>query len=348
MNVDRKELVHALEIVYPAVGTNALLPVFQNVKVDGAIVEGTDGAIKIETTLPVDLGLHFCVNASGFLSLLRSLKYDQIDLELKDNILQVKTDKMEGEFKLTSNAKFPRIEFSDNIVSEIDLAGLHDGLAMCKLGVSQDETAGVLCGVIFTPTDAKGETYLYATDRFRILRAKWTNPYKEQFSLPIKFIDILMKGLFSKIIFMDYTGDRFQVQLKDGTNLSTLVHDGNFMDLAAFYPTKDMKYLDVGFESDFKDIFARHTVFLKEMDMVDKEVSITAKDHVCVLKSHANKLGVLEEETYVSTPEALSFSLNPVLVQDILSKADSFKFYDAEGIVLFTSGDLEYLIQTRE
>lgn len=347
MNVDRKQLVQALETVYPAVGTNALLPVFQNVKVDGEIVECTDGSIKIETMLPKDLGLHFCVNASGFLSLLRSLKCDEIGLELKDNVLQVRTDKMEGSFNLTTNANFPRIEYSENVIGDIDLVGLRDGLYMCKLGVSQDETAGVLCGVIFTPTDEKGETYLYATDRFRILRAKWANPYKEQFSLPTKFIDILLKRI-AQVVFMDFTGNRFQVELDDGTKMSTLVHDGKFMDLAAFYPTEEMKYTEVGFDDEFKDIFTRHTQFLKGMDMVDKEVAITTKDHVCILKSHAKALGTLEEETCVDTPEALSFSVNPVLVQDILPKTNSFKFYSTEGIVLFNSGDLEYLIQTRE
>jgi len=283
MNIKRKELVEALECVYPAIGTNALLPVFQNIKVSGKTVEGTDGSIKIETQLSQDIEMEFCVNGSGFLGLLRSLRCEDINIELKGNMLHVLTSKLEGNFKLTENAKFPRIQFSEEVAGLEDPEGLSLALSMCKLGVSQDETAGVLCGVMFTPAGEGENTYLYSSDRFRILRAKWNNPYTKPFSLPIKFIDILQK-VMNKVILMDFTGERFQVELEDGTKMSTLVYGGEFRDLGIFFPGEDAANVVIGFDDEFKDIFNRHTQFVKGMDMVDKEISIHISEGVCRLK----------------------------------------------------------------
>jgi len=41
------------------------------------------------------------------------------------------------------------------------------------------------------------------------------------------------------------------------------------------------------------------------------------------------------------------FNINPVMVQDILPRAQCFKFFKDLGIVLFEAENMEYLIQTR-
>ncbi len=346
MNVDRRMLIEALQCVFPAIGTNALLPVFHNVKVTGNLVEGTDGSIKIETTMRQDIGMNFCVNAGGFLGLLGTLKCEDIELNLEKGKLLITTTKLEGEFKLIDEADFPTIVFSDALVELKDGPGLNEALTMCKVGVSLDETSGVLCGVIFETPDEAGNDFLYSCDRFRILRAKWKNPFSSKFSVPIKFIDILQKRM-EEVMKVDYVNDRFQVELCDGTRMSTLVHAGEFQPLGSFFPDADAEFIQIGFGEDFKVIFERHIQFLKGMDMVDKEVEITTKGKVCTLKSHAHQLGVLEETVEIDSDAEVSLRINPVFLEKILTKVSSFRYYMDKGLVLFLTDEMEYLVQTR-
>ncbi len=346
MNVDRRMLVAGIECVFPAIGTNALLPVFHNVKVTGDKVEGTDGSIKIETWMRQDIGMNFCVNAGGFLGLLSSLSCEEIELRVEEGKLLINTTKLEGEFKLVEEADFPDIVLSEALVELKDGPGLNEALTLCKIGVSTDETSGVLCGVIFDGSAEETNTFLYSCDRFRILRAKWKSPFASKFSVPIKFVDILQKRM-EDVINIDYMNDRFQVVLCDGTRMSTLVHAGEFQPLGDFFPGPDVPFVELGFGDEFKTIFERHIEFLKGMDMVDKEVVITTKNKICTLKSHAHQLGLLEEQVEIESDVEIELRINPMFLQNILTRVSSFRYYSDKGLVMFQTDNMEYLVQTR-
>jgi len=343
MKVNRASLIECLEKVIPALGINVLVPEFQYLQFDKRIVQATDGALIINTTLPEgsDYG-SFAVPGRPFYDLLRNLDKEEVDLIVEDNKLKVKTNKIEGTFIILDKVNLISVDTPDSLVLLEDFPNFIQGLNYCRFGVSKDETLGSLCGVKVK------ENLLLSSDRYRITKWNLNNSLSFKCSLPIKFIDILLKNK-DEIQEMGYSkNNTFVVVLRDGTSIITAVLIGLYPDLLQYFPTSE--YREIEFVDDQKDALEKHISFLKNVNLVDKEIDIKISKNKCVLTSRDKELGTLIEEVEISSSNSseIEFSANPIFLKDIMEICSSFKYYVEAGLILFETDNLQYLAQVRK
>lgn len=353
MKVDRERLVASLAKVWPAVGRNALVPKYQSFTFHENRVQATGGALWIDSPLPEGVSLNACVEAEPLFKLLGGISNTHVDLEILENKLIVSAPKVHSEFTVLESTptEIPTVNGS------IDLSHLQDfvrGLEFCSFGVSYDETMGAICGV-----QIDGQT-LWACDRFRILRWNLDAPVNLKCSLPIKFLEQLVKTA-PQITAMEYKGDSVQggslnVQFVDGTVMWGVTLTGEYPDLSLFFPALDQAET-IQLDNTFPAVMERHLNFLKDVPVVDKEVVFTIDKEIC--KTYGQKVTIgqkierhLMEETSLQTPRSddsqpFEFRINPMLLKDVMGLCWEFKFFPGATVVLFETPKFSYLVQTR-
>lgn len=344
MKVNRKNLVDCLEKVVPALGFNMLVPEFQYLQVNKRLIQATDGALIIESTLPEgsDFG-QFAIPGRSFYDLLRGLDKEEVDLILKDDKLKVKTNKVEGTFTILNKVNFREIDDPDSLVPTVDIPDFIQGLNFCRFGVSKDETSGPLCGVRIN------DNLLFSSDRYRISKWILNNNLSFKCSLPVKFIDILFKNK-DEIQEMGYSKQNtFVVILCDGTTIVTSVLTGEYQDLLQYFPTVG-ESIEVKLIDDLSDVLERHISFLKNVNETDKEITIKICENKCITTSIDKELGIFKEELEASagTDIEIELKVNPIFLRDIIKVCSNFRYYKELGLILFEAVNLQYLAQIRK
>jgi len=352
MKTDRIGLIKALEKVWPAVGRNALVPKYQSFVFHGNRVQATGGALWIDAPLPEGMALTACVEAEPLFKLLNGMSHQEVDLEVQENKLIVSAPKITSEFTITdaTPAEVPTVEQSVNLDNLEDLAR---GLEFCQLGVCRDETMGALCGV-----QIDGNT-LWACDRFRILQWNLDAGVNLRCSLPVKFLEQLVK-MHTQITAMEYRGDPTQggslnVQFVDGTTMWGVTLTGEYPDLSGFFPSLEQAET-IQLDSTFSAAMERHLTFLKDVPAVDKEVVFRIDKKMCETHSQKMTIGMKVERRLVETTplqavrsegESFEFRINPVLLKDVMGLCWEFEYFPGATVVLFRTPKLRYLVQTR-
>jgi len=342
MKVNRISLVECLEKVIPALGINVLVPEFQYLQISGRRIQATDGALLIESTLPEgsDYG-YFAVPGRPFYDLLRNLDKEEVDLIVEESKLKVKTNKIEGTFTILDKVNIKEVDIPNSLVSVEDFSNFIQGLNYCRFGVSKDETLGPLCGVRVK------ENLLLSSDRYRITKWELKSSLSFECSLPVKFIDILLRNK-NEIQKMGYTkNDTFVVELKDGTFIVTAVLTGEYQDLLQYFPVSE--YKEIEFVDDQRDALEKHISFLKNVNLADKEVEVKISKNKCIFTSKDKELGILIEEVEIASSNSseIEFSVNPIFLKDIMEICSGFKYYVEMGLILFETEKLQYLVQIR-
>jgi len=161
MEINREYLVNALREVSPALGSNNLIPVFQSYVFANNMLMASDGSLTIKKQLDLDTGLNCCVRGAPFIKLLDSLKQETITIERDGDSLFIDTQEVVGNFLLSADdTVMEKFKCEHNMI----MAPIIISLNSCLYATSDDETQDVLCGVHID------EKYLFATDRFRIVR----------------------------------------------------------------------------------------------------------------------------------------------------------------------------------
>ena len=344
MKINRKQFVEALEKVSPALGINILVPEFQYFQIEGNHIQAFDGVLLADLTLPIDTGL-ICAIPKEVLSLLSSLNVEEIDLVIKNDELQVRTTKLEGKFSVLIPPKFQPLSQidADADVKLIDsnlIDDIVEGLNFCKFGVSRDMTAGPICGV-----QINGDT-LFSTDRYRVVKWVLNKDSGVICSVPLKFIDLLKRNR-DKISELGCIGDKiFVAVLKDKTYISTCLLQGEYRELRGYFPDKLTDCKQVEFEEDLALAIDRHLALLKDVNSVDRETTIEAKEGICTLTSKVPERSNLVEHIDVKMEKGseISFSVNPTFLKEISSRCSSFKYFD-NGLILFETEKLQYLMR---
>jgi len=343
MKVQREKLVDALEKAAPALGFNILVPEFHYFQIDREKVQATDGALLIDTSLPQDVGFSCAVPGEPFLYLLKSLSEDEVDLIHEGNTLKVKTNKVKGSFATAPLKSYETVDLLECDELPKPYADIFLGLDYCKYGVSKDETLGPCCGVRIEGP------HVLSTDRYRIIKWDLEKDYNIRCSLPLKFIDVLLKNKMGVCSLFFSEDSEFIAILTDGTYISTPVLTGEYPDLLQYFPMSE-NYREVTLQDDFDEVLSRHINFLKNLDAIEKEILIKITKDKCTVTSVDKELGVLSEEisALTSEEEDVEFSVNPLFLKDVVQKCSTLKYFVDEGVVLFEAERLKYLVQTRE
>ena len=342
MKINRKQFVEALQKLSPALGINILVPEFQYFQIEGNHIQAFDGVLLADLILPMDIGLT-CAIPREVLGLLSSLSVEEVDLVIKNDDLQVRTDKLEGKFSVIIPPKFQSLSQIDaDDVKFIDpelFTDVVEGLSFCRFGVSKDATAGPKCGVHIC------KDKIFSTDRYRVVKWNLDADSKVECSIPLKFIDLLRRNR-NEISSLGCIEDKTLIMiLKDGTYISTCLLQGEYPKLLQYFPDS-VDYKQVEFGESLVSIIDRHLALLKDVNSVDRETMIEAREGVCTLTSEVPERSNLVESIDVEMENGaeISFSVNPTFLKEISSRCSSFKYFD-KGLILFETEKLQYLMR---
>jgi DNA polymerase III sliding clamp (beta) subunit (PCNA family) len=348
MNVNRRALIGRLEIVAPVFGPAGAPIDTQNIKLWDDLVQVSNGLVRIQTSLPVNLEFRVAVPGAAFIALLKSLKTDEVDLKLgKDGkYLSVMTDKVQGKFNATKVEKIEPIDFTmyKAITDAKQCEDIIAGLAACRHNVSKDENAGALCGVRIDGNK------ILSTNRSRIFRFALTFDVGYQCTVQTGFIDVAAVHI-DKIDAVYYMVDEaFGVSSGD-TKIQTKLIDGKYPDLDSYFPdenstnVKVITYLD-----NIGESLGRHIEFLSGVDKADKEVLIKFAGDVCEFITRNPSVGEIVEVMKLKDPvdKEITFLINPILLKEFLSRCNHFSYFGDSKLVLFELDGVKHLVQTRE
>jgi len=345
MKINRQILVATLEKLVPMLGNNPLQPEFQYFQIEGTHFQVTDGVLLVDTSGLIDTGLCCSVPKEVF-GLLDSLKVEEVNLEVIEGELQVKTNKIEGKFSVLTPPKFQQLPYSiSEDVSCIESSIIRDvieGLGFCQFGVSRDIAAGPYCGVQINGRN------IFSTDRYRIVKWDLEKDTGIKCAVPVKFIDLLKKYR-DNIVSLGVVGStNFVGVLDDKTCISTCLIQGEYPELLQYF-SRSKKYEQIEFGGKLAPVVERHSALLKDIDQFDRTMLIKIGGGTCTLTSNVPEKSNLVEQVDVELREdlKLSFSVNPTFLKEIAGRCSGFKYFDG-GLILFEADKLQYLMRSGE
>lgn len=357
MKLNRETLLQQLEKAYSAIALNPIVPHYSYFKIskehDGlkGSVQAYNGLVLVNTELFEDIGQDCAIPAEPFIKLLRSLGDEEVELVFEGDEVKVKTDTVKGTFTILDETPIKSISISGHLITDEQIIqDLLNGLNICRLYVSKDQTSGPLRGVRID-----GDK-LIATDRYRIIVWKLDSSIPVNCSIPLKFIDIVLKNRDEIKEFLFVKDDGFTAILNGGTQVSTLLLSGEYRDVLEYFPTSDSSFKEIKFTDEMSNAMERHVTFLSRIDLIDKEISVRILKDKCITESTDKSLGSLVDEISIESEEDLDieFFVNPIFLKDIVNVCSCFKYYDESGMIVLEADKLSepdklrYLTQVRE
>jgi len=354
MKLNREKLLQQLEGVYAAVALNPIVPHYSYFKISDGVsgnqLQAFNGQVLVNTQLVESIGVDCAIPAEPFIKLLRSLEDKEVELVFEGSEVKVKTDAVKGTFTILDEISIKTISISGDLISDKQIIqDLLNGLSICRLYVSKDQTSGPMRGVRID-----GDK-LIATDRYRVIVWKLDDSIPVNCSIPLKFIDIVLKNRDEVKEFFFTKDEGFSAILNDGTQISALLLSGDYPDVLQYFPTSG-SFKKIKFTNEMASAMERHVTFISRVDLIDKEISVQILKDKCITKSKDKSLGSLVEEISITSEEDLNieFFVNPVFLKDIVIICSCFKYYDESGLIVLEADKLSdpdklrYLTQVRE
>jgi len=332
MKVSRDELIACLKKVI----------ICDTLHFDGRVVRSGNLSFQLEAPLPGELDLSCVVDGKPLLDMLKMMNGDEVEVVLRRGKLLVTSGGLKVDFKLLQDAMpLTKIPLTDAPVEIQDLESFVMGLRRSAVCVSKDEADGSLCGVRIVGSK------MYACDKFRIFRYSLEEEMRLDGSIPLSFIKAVqgadLKG--GKL----HLGTRISFVAADGAMITSSLLAGDYPDLARMFPESEA--VTVSFKDEcILGVLGKHGKYQSKVDIGAQEFEVAMTENQCTIVSESN-IGLLQETVemdYDIGNKEVGFFANPVLFDGVEKECTSFDFYPEDGIVMFTYGQSEYLIRTRE
>jgi DNA polymerase III sliding clamp (beta) subunit (PCNA family) len=371
MKIDRKQLIECLDMVSLALG--GALSEFKNqcFRFHEDLVQATDGEVSIEAQLPANIGIDCSIHGQSFLSLIKSLDEELIDLQSNDRELVVSTDKVEGKLVIHNLSEFKEYSSNPTKVGTIpNIKEFVDGLIKCRHNVSLDTTSKmVIHGVKIS------DTIILSTNRYRIFKCKLDFKSGIDCIIPTKFVDVVSKckdkitGMFCE------NGSRLVAIIDDEPNTNiwiwTQLLSGDYPDLNKYFSRSTDPTTNVCLPDDIDQVINRHASFVKDVDISNRESLISIDGDKCTIKTTNVNTGILKESvtlkdkpTVRSNPNednnskhaidnallnsvgfSIKFYVDPILIKDIIKECKTFSYYSEDKSIIFRTEKFDYFIQ---
>ncbi len=313
MKINRKELVEALEVVKPGLGTKGFIeqaPFFAFM--GDRIITYND---EISISHPIDgMDLTGSIQASEFYTLLSKLDQDEIELEVKDSEVRLKSSRVRAGMTLHSDIKLPLEEVSGLKGWKKIPEKLLECMRFVSFSCSRNLSVPVLTSVYVH------DDVVEASDNFRITRCHLSSKIPvESFMIPSRSsssrpIEALARHNYSE---MCQSKGWVHFRTESGTIFSCRVYEGKFPDTSAVF---NVDGEEIVFPEVLDKMLDRASVFAKRDTRSDEVIHISLGDNKILVKS-SSEAGWFEEESnaeYSSRP--IEFLVNVHFMKEILPK----------------------------
>jgi len=328
--MNRKNLVTALETLYPSVSSKPILDEMGDFRIADGLLRASDGLTQTQVKLSEPTGLHLRIKADKFLRLLRGLPDDAVTLTVEGNDLTVKGAKATAKY-VTS----PAAEYLDGLDFDVPAwnplpKGLVKSMKLCADSASKEASRGVLCGVL-----ASGK-WLIGSDGYRISRF----PAKLPLEKPIVLTADLVRQVFSHSASVDgwaVKGDVAYFKIGESAIVAGKTITGDYPDVRPFFAEAERLDGAVVLPESLKAGLRRHLEQQGELptasqDVVVKldgdEVTTTSTDKTTYSLTETAKLDKAVEKP-------LSFKVHPAVLLEILDRTRAMRYEPGLEFVLF-------------
>ncbi len=251
LQILQDNLKSGLFVVSHTASKNVNLPILHNV-----LIEAKDGNIKLSAT-NLEIGItcllrgkvevegSYTVDAKIFYDFVSYLPNKKIDIEQKDDYVEIVTEQQQTKINGQSVDEYPVIpSFDKKIGFSVDLQNFKESLAQVVFAVSSSDTRLELTGVLFI-LDGNNVT-LVATDSYRLSEKKLdvNNLTNEsvQVIIPAKTIQEVLRvisGLKSTLAELEvYISENQVLFTYDSVEIISRVIDGQYPDYKQIIPNQ--------------------------------------------------------------------------------------------------------------
>lgn len=195
--MQRSELVRVLELVSPALSTTNLVPVFTCFMLGPKNVSAYNDSLGILAKCSVSTE-PFATGGSSLLGLLQNSQADEVDFQLTDECVTVKTGKSTFKLPYFTKDEFifeePKEKWAATVAINDDLL---KGIEVCLTTTSRDQAQPAIMGVCFKDFDFDDGPALFSCDGDAITRyqadVEHSGKQGDEYTVPNVFCDALLK-----------------------------------------------------------------------------------------------------------------------------------------------------------
>lgn len=312
MKIIKSEILKALEIVKPGLGSKEIVEQSTSfVFMDNRVITHNDD-ISISHPVP-NLKLRGAIKADEVYKLLGKMKKEEMDLELIDNELILKSGKAKAGFTLQTDIVLPLgdIEKSSNWLDLPD--HFNDLLFRCAGICSKDMSKPKLTTVL-----VHEDGYMVGSDGFRIIRAKLPLEDIPTFLLPATSAFEVVKLNPIKI-----SVETSWVHFENANNTvisCRLFNEDAYPPVAALFKVTGTKVI---FPESIVQILDRAAIMGKQENFIDEIVEITLEENRMKIYSKSTA-GWFEESAKIRyAAEPIMFNITPFVFKSILNETST-------------------------
>lgn len=309
MQINKKDLQTALEIVKPGLANKESFEQANSFAfIAGKVVTYND---EISISYPVKgLDITGAIQANELYKLLSKLKSDEIEIDVTENEIQVKSGRAKAWFTLQSEIKLP-IESIGKIGKWQTLPENFNKAMQFTMGSCSRNMSQPLLTCVHVM-----ETGCEATDNFRIAQYLFDTPLKiNSFIVPANSVAVVVKMKPTHVT----NGEGWvHFKNKDNTILSCRVFENDeFPDISKFIKVRGTH---VSLPDKTAEILDRAMVFSKTDFMLDESINVSIDGKRFELSSQSTNGKFKESVRIEYVGEPITFMITPYLLKDILNE----------------------------
>ncbi|MEI6039938.1 MAG: DNA polymerase III subunit beta [Candidatus Berkelbacteria bacterium] len=327
LSCTQENLAKGLSIVSRSVGTRATLPVLNNI-----LLQTDKGRLKLSAT-DLEIGIHTWVgakiDAEGGITVPARLLIDfvnnntdkNIELELKEQVLKISSDRFKANINGIEASEFPLIpQVKKSVEIELAKQELIGAINKTVIAAAMDESRPVLAGVYFF--NQEQQMKVVATDSYRLAEQTITlinKPEKDfKFIVPQRTIAELGRILSSAGEKVRVLPGENQVEfVMEDTILVSRLIEGTFPDYAQIIPKESKTTMEVA-TAEFNNAIKMASLFARE-SANNIKLRITAPDKVEVLATSSHVGDNISTVTGVVKGDSLEVAFNAKFILDCLA-----------------------------
>ncbi len=344
--VDREELETSLKKAKQATETKSALPILTNFLLICESQLLTVKATDLENYLSINIRAEIesegkiCVNSKKLTEIVRNLNSATVQLELKDNMLHIKSGRSHFKLSTVDPEDFPEFSEPGEISDKIEGRLLVNGIDKVDYAISKEEGNIALQGLYITGHD--DEIHFVASDGHRLALFHPKGEFKSSLLISKKSIKVLKQLVTGiEMVSISVTEDNsFAYFLTEEWQLGVRLLEGEFPNYLGVIPNSFEREVKID-KTELKRVLKRLSSIVEGSVL---SLKMTFSDNLLVLEVNEPEFGEAREEMDIDyNQEMYEISFNGKYILEALDNFDTdeviFKFTSPETAALIDSTD---------
>jgi DNA polymerase III sliding clamp (beta) subunit (PCNA family) len=349
MEMLRRDLLEKLEIVAPALATNALLPILTHYCLTGKALMAFNDQIAI--AVPFESDVIGAVPGQVLLSLVKSSLAKLADISNVGDTLLVKLASTKIKLAYLSPDNFAHTMPSkrkNNFIVK-DRKSFLDALKVCMLSVGHDTSITDQLGVTLIPDEGKPAVLAFSTDNATIAHARIelppeSPPLKQRTILSEQFVkQVLTHGATEKAMHFEINSDYALMEVPGITLFGRLIVSTSpidFVDIASRHFPKEARKKVVPIPTKLEKILDRAVIITDSM--TDQAATAVSCDGDIMKFVSKTSRGEIAETMQTPGHPQVKTRLGPKLLRNGYGMFDSMLVSD--GCMVMVKGNSFYMV----